>query len=582
MRIVNEEILSFTDKYYSREYRPLYILYEAPTGYGKSTLALLIGKTIADYGYSYSYIHVLPMRSIVRNLYNRLEILKPPLDRLGITSDDIGYQASGFSFSGKDPFLARKYTITTIDSFFLNLSKIGIGEWSIFTRHYEASRTMIFTSTTTFDEVHLYGGDPGSPEDILYTSLVLSIESVALARNPVIITTATLPTLLGEDLYRRLKDLARQTNGEAIWISYGRKVEPKTTSLAYIDREYDSIVDSAKWKTKLLIDKDNSYSFINNIVSDYMSGKRVLVVVNKPRRAIEVYNRLSSKGCKPLLVHGRMTYGDREVVEKELENSKLLVATQVVEAGIDVSYDVLYTDIAPPSNLVQRVGRIIRSIDEMSSTGVGYVNIIVGGYSDVYKRDIIVETISVLKNILDRGLYINWRSYKNTSSYIGFTSFLDRVYSTTKKLSIDHTYLNTFRDYIRSYMVLRRRIIDTLIRSCIQGRGVTRSTVLVPLILIDSDEKHDIDTVTRNTIPVSLSWILSRVEKKVLKELYVVTMDQEGVVNDYRLSDSLLETNKLRSMLCRWTIFSRYNSREYFIGLGINPTLYKRGIGLLL
>lgn len=78
---------------------------------------------------------------------------------------------------------------------------------------------------------------------------------------------------------------------------------------------------------------------------------------------------------KIFLIHSRFTLEDRrkkevELIEKEFKNSKpqdenegkILVATQVVEASLDIDADVLYTEICPLDALVQRMGRVLRRI----------------------------------------------------------------------------------------------------------------------------------------------------------------------------------------------------------------------------
>ena len=97
-RVVNEEILFLLDRYYREKDRPLHIIYEAPTGYGKTSLAPQIASHVKEAGLSTSYIHVLPMRSMVRKIYEDLS------EKL--SSKTICYQAGGLFLAGKNPFLS--------------------------------------------------------------------------------------------------------------------------------------------------------------------------------------------------------------------------------------------------------------------------------------------------------------------------------------------------------------------------------------------------------------------------------------------------------------------------------------------
>jgi CRISPR-associated endonuclease/helicase Cas3 len=100
------------------------------------------------------------------------------------------------------------------------------------------------------------------------------------------------------------------------------------------------------------------------------SGTLTLVVLNRVARAREVYDALVG-GKKPLcdlskvkvaLIHSRFRQPDRQRHEKLLfgEGDRIVIATQAVEAGVDVSARLLITELAPWSSLVQRMGRCNR------------------------------------------------------------------------------------------------------------------------------------------------------------------------------------------------------------------------------
>lgn len=131
---------------------------------------------------------------------------------------------------------------------------------------------------------------------------------------------------------------------------------------------------------------DDSIRKTLHIHSDCMDGKALadfvasvrsasgltLVVVNTVKRAVAVFDALSKNktlGDSPdiRLVHSRFRPADRAAWRDTfLHRSastgrpRIIVATQVVEAGVDISADVLVTDLAPWSSLVQRFGRAAR------------------------------------------------------------------------------------------------------------------------------------------------------------------------------------------------------------------------------
>jgi len=97
-----------------------------------------------------------------------------------------------------------------------------------------------------------------------------------------------------------------------------------------------------------------------------------LVVVNQVDRAVDVYQALranrSLKNTDIRLVHSRFRPAERKRWREEFlckqqcqpGTNRIVVATQVVEAGVDFSAALLFTDLAPWASLVQRVGRVAR------------------------------------------------------------------------------------------------------------------------------------------------------------------------------------------------------------------------------
>lgn len=114
----------------------------------------------------------------------------------------------------------------------------------------------------------------------------------------------------------------------------------------------------------------------------HKAGKLTLVVLNQVNRAVEVFRALeasySEKKGKPRvlhedgpeirLVHSRFRGRERGSFREAFlrrgapvpSGGRIVVATQVVEAGVDISADLLVTDLAPWSSLVQRFGRCAR------------------------------------------------------------------------------------------------------------------------------------------------------------------------------------------------------------------------------
>ncbi|MCE9565529.1 MAG: DEAD/DEAH box helicase [Planctomycetes bacterium] len=110
-------------------------------------------------------------------------------------------------------------------------------------------------------------------------------------------------------------------------------------------------------------------------------GGQTLVILNTVKRARAVYAALDKlkPPVKPLLVHSRFRphervgerdkdgnvirvgLNDRLQEKGEATKGRIIVATQVVEAGVDITSRTLITELAPWASIVQRIGRCNRT-----------------------------------------------------------------------------------------------------------------------------------------------------------------------------------------------------------------------------
>jgi CRISPR-associated endonuclease/helicase Cas3 len=92
------------------------------------------------------------------------------------------------------------------------------------------------------------------------------------------------------------------------------------------------------------------------VKAQHTSGSLSLVVLNTVARVRELGSLLAE--LNPLVIHSRFLGFDRERLQKEINGFKgVIVATQVVEAGVDLDADLLITELCPWSSFVQRCGR---------------------------------------------------------------------------------------------------------------------------------------------------------------------------------------------------------------------------------
>lgn len=101
----------------------------------------------------------------------------------------------------------------------------------------------------------------------------------------------------------------------------------------------------------------------SEIIAAHQTDTLTLVVLNRVQRAQLLFQELSDQfdgSCT--LLHSRFRPADRARHMQALrqEGDRIIIATQVIEAGVDISARTLFTELAPWSSLVQRFGRANR------------------------------------------------------------------------------------------------------------------------------------------------------------------------------------------------------------------------------
>jgi CRISPR-associated endonuclease/helicase Cas3 len=108
------------------------------------------------------------------------------------------------------------------------------------------------------------------------------------------------------------------------------------------------------------------------VVEKHIPCTQTLVVLNTVDRARAVYEVIRKDRKAPtnlLLIHSRFRPRDRATLNAQLQErdeqaDRIIVATQVVEAGVDISSRTLITELAPWASIVQRIGRCNRTGDD--------------------------------------------------------------------------------------------------------------------------------------------------------------------------------------------------------------------------
>jgi CRISPR-associated endonuclease/helicase Cas3 len=220
------------------------------------------------------------------------------------------------------------------------------------------------------------------------------------------------------------------------------KNEQKPLELLSSDVFKDKIFDRYQISSIGEVDASSLYSIISK------STKNTLLILNTIKTSQNMYNIFSKNKNNfndVYLLNSNITPKDRKYIinkiNEDLKNSEktiLVISTQVIEAGVDVSFPCLYRDCAPYSSIVQSNGRGNRNNE------FGKINTYLFLYKDIenkyYDCDVVYqEMISTTfkNNIREKNI--------NKSEY---EFFLDtKYYFTLLKDSLTH--LNLVGEILR-------------------------------------------------------------------------------------------------------------------------------------
>jgi len=152
------------------------------------------------------------------------------------------------------------------------------------------------------------------------------------------------------------------------------ELEPKTLRLQDLDKREPLWLEVSKpVKIEPAMDEKQLAAFVmeqHEALESTSARRTTLVVVNTVKRANELFKNLTKSEAGSVeirLVHSRFRPAERDkwridFLKKEAVDStdRIIIATQVVEAGVDISASQLITDLAPWPSLVQRFGRVAR------------------------------------------------------------------------------------------------------------------------------------------------------------------------------------------------------------------------------
>ncbi|MBA2285818.1 MAG: CRISPR-associated helicase Cas3', partial [Ktedonobacteraceae bacterium] len=339
------------------------VILQAPTGSGKTDAALYPFIQNLERGgeaLPSTCLYATPLRVLSNQFFttykDRIERLDrrqgtefgreyAHLDRLPI-SIQTGEQPD-------DPHYESLLTFCTIDQVLAGF--LGI-PYSVDGRRANINVGAVVGSYLVFDEFHLYPllGEGAGHESWL-GARTTTITLLRLLKNMTrfVVMTATHSDALLERLKVLLDaEIVRVTDADLQQINRGRQ---RTWALSPVEMNAETIL--------------------------HQHDRCSLVICNTVQRAQECFLRLreraQTRGIRVVLLHSRFADADRRQQARHLGNllgpaswdedtgaylgeNVIVVATQVVEVGLDISVQTLHSEIAPANSLIQRAGRCAR------------------------------------------------------------------------------------------------------------------------------------------------------------------------------------------------------------------------------
>lgn len=300
------------------------VILRAPTGSGKTEAAFIPFVELRGNSLPGRMIYSLPMRALVNSLCSRLSRYYP---RIAVKVQH-GKRV-------ESQFFDADCVLATLDQV---ITSYACAPLSLGARYGNIPAGAVASSFLIFDEIHTY-----EPRLGLQSSIILA-ERMKKLGIPFMFMTATLPSKFMTTLATRLNCKIIEADEETIPVRVKRNV--------------------------ILIPNLETTLSPESVLTFYQKHQgRLIVICNTVQRAIELYLKLKGKiKPEPILIHSRFFDEDRAVLEKKIEDlfgrngsqKAILITTQVIEVGTDISADLILSELAPVDSLIQRAGRCCR------------------------------------------------------------------------------------------------------------------------------------------------------------------------------------------------------------------------------
>lgn len=405
---------------------------EAPTGAGKSNLAMNCSLKLLDKNIN-KIFYVYPFNTLVEQNYDTLEKIYGQTDIF--KSIAVINSITPIPLNGTRKFWEnldkeeneKFYQKALLDRQFLNYPFILTTHVNLFQIMFGCEREAAISfyqlagSVVVLDEIQSY-------KNALWTEIMMFLQCYSRLLNmKIIIMSATLPKL----------DMLTGNHEKVVnLIENPEKYFQDARFKKRVALSYELLYPDRKTEMKEL------YA---HVLGQAQKGRKLLMEFITKTSAEKFYHMLTESGREDLQIFC-MTGDDNQIDRKRIlremdtadkDKAVILVATQVVEAGIDIDMDMGYKDISKLDSEEQFIGRINRNFKRK---GVVYF-FDMDNESGIYKEDYRVDTAYTLRKdemkqlLADKnfGKYYDYilkgiRKYRNNrKNENGIEAFVDNV-----------------------------------------------------------------------------------------------------------------------------------------------------------
>ena len=448
----------------------------APTGSGKTEFALLWASKKGK-----KLIYTLPLRVALNDLYwrftnnvnngngyfdsNHLNILHSTsfIEYIKVREDGkegrYGMADVGIKYNTAKLF-STPILLTTPDQVFLTSLKYY---------SFDKLINVYPLSTIIIDEVQAY-----KPE--MVAIILKTIEIIQRLQGDIIIITATFPPYLEEFIKDKFDiiDVSEYVDIKGKVKNYNQKRHLiSLIQYSLFNQNNPEITHEGLECIKEQLNKNKD--------------KNILIIVNNVKKAIRLYEELKKINNEDVyLLHSRLLEKEKSSrissikVKKEKSKRIVLVATQIVEASVDIDFDLLITEISPIDSQIQRWGRIYRNRNANYTSPEPNILIFTKydkGTTAIYDEDVIKQTKCVLTS-----------KEGKTFSYEDEISIIKEVYNTIYNGSktLKDIYIEKIKEhleYLKYFTAEKKSHAQRLFRE------IAGLQIIVPAIMSKSENK---------------------------------------------------------------------------------------------